>query len=68
MLLELYWDIILQHLQSQVRRYWGCSSNVLFLIEMIDGCENNPESSFTTRVGEHIPSGFSISTTSSFKT
>ena len=29
---------------------------------MIDGCKNNPENSFTTKVGKHIPSGFSMST------
>ena len=37
------------------------------IIEKIDGCQNNPEYSFTTKVSEHIPSGFSMSTTSSFK-
>ena len=37
------------------------------LIEKIDRCENNPENSFTTKVGEHSPSGFSISTILSFK-
>ena len=37
------------------------------LIEKIDGCKNNPEKSSTTKVGEHIPSGFSVSTISSFK-
>ena len=34
------------------------------LIEKIDGCKDNPENSFTTK---HIPSGFSMSTISSFK-
>ena len=28
------------------------------LIEKIDGCNNNRENSSTTKVGEHIPSGF----------
>ena len=37
------------------------------LIEKIDGCKKNPENSFTIKVGEHIPSGFSMSTISSFK-
>ena len=32
--------------------------NLEFLIEKIDGCENNPENSFTTKVGEHSPSDF----------
>ena len=37
------------------------------LIEKIDECKNNPENSFTTKVSEHIPSGFSMSTISSLK-
>ena len=37
------------------------------LIEKIDGCKNNPENSSTTKVGEHIPSGFSMSTILSFR-
>ena len=37
------------------------------MIEKIDGCNINPASSSTTKVGEHIPSGFSVSTISSFK-
>ena len=37
------------------------------LIEKIDGRKNNPDNSFTTKVGQHIPSGFSMSTISSFK-
>ena len=31
------------------------------MIEKIDKCENNIEKSFTTKVGGHIPSSFSIS-------
>ena len=34
------------------------------LIEKIDGCKNNLENSFTTKVGKHIPSCFSMSTIS----
>ena len=37
------------------------------LIEKTFGYKNNPENSFTVKVGEHIQSGFSISTVSSFK-
>ena len=36
------------------------------IIEKIDGCKNNPENSSTAKVSEHIPSGFSMSTISSF--
>ena len=32
------------------------------LIKKIDGCPNNPESSLTTKIGEHVPCGYSIST------
>ena len=35
-------------------------------IEKIDGCKNNPENSSATKIIEHIPSGFSKSTKSSF--
>ena len=30
------------------------------IIEKIDGCKNNPENSFTTKVSEHIPSGCNV--------
>ena len=38
-----------------------------YIIEKIDGCKNNSENSSTTKVSEHIPSGFSMSTISSFR-
>ena len=37
------------------------------IIEKIDGCESNLENSSATKVSEHIPSGFSMSTISSFR-
>ena len=37
------------------------------LIEKIDGCESNPDNLSTTKVGDHIPSGFSMSIIWSFK-
>ena len=37
------------------------------LIEKIDGCKNNPKNSSATKVDEHIPSSFSISTIWFFK-
>ena len=37
------------------------------MIEKIGGRKNNPENSATTKVSKHIPSGFSISTISSFR-
>ena len=38
-----------------------------FIIEKIDGCKSNPENSSTTKVSEHIPSGFLMYTTYSFR-
>ena len=37
------------------------------LIERTDGCKSNPENSSTIKVSEHITSGFSMSTISSFR-
>ena len=37
------------------------------LTNKIGGYKNNPEKTSTTKVGEHIPSGFSMPTTPSFK-
>ena len=37
------------------------------IIAKIDGCKNNHEHSSTTNVSKHIPSGFSMSTISSFR-
>ena len=31
----------------------------------MDGCKNNTENSFATKLGKHIPSGFLLSTISS---
>ena len=42
-------------------------ANLKCLIEEIDGYKNNPENSSTTKVSKHIPSGFSMSTISSFR-
>ena len=37
------------------------------IIEKIDGSRKNPENSSTTKVSQHIPSGFSMSTMSLFR-
>ena len=34
------------------------------IMEKIDGCKNNPENSSSTKISEHIPSCFSMSTIS----
>ena len=41
-------------------------ADVEYIIEKTDGCKNNPENSPTTKVREHIPSGFSMSIIYSF--
>ena len=42
-------------------------ADVECVTEKTDGCKNNPENSATTKVSEHIPSDFSMSTISLFK-
>ena len=37
-------------------------AHVESLNKKIDGCVNNPENSSTTKIGEHIPCRYSIST------
>ena len=37
------------------------------IIEKIEGCKNNPKNPTTTKVSEHIPSSFSMSTISLFR-
>ena len=37
------------------------------ITKKIDGCKNNPENSSATKVCEHIPSGFPVSTISLFR-
>ena len=33
-----------------------------YLIKKVDGCANNPENSSATKIGGHIPCGYSMST------
>ena len=40
---------------------------ITYIIEKIDRFKTNPENSFTTKVGKHIPSDFSMSTISLFE-
>ena len=41
-------------------------ANLESLIKWIDGCKNNPEKSSTTKIAEHIPCGYSMSTIRTF--
>ena len=42
-------------------------SDLVCLIKKIDGCKNNPEYLSKTKVSKHIPSVFSVSTISWFR-
>ena len=50
------------------KRPWNIYADLECLIKKIDRCKNNLENSSTTKVSEHIPPGFSMSTISLFKT
>ena len=39
----------------------------MYMTKKTDGCKNNPENLSTTKVGEHIPSGFANSAIASFR-
>ena len=43
------------------------SADLECIIEKIDGYKNNPKNSSTTKVSEHVSSGFPMSTISSFR-
>ena len=66
-LLEIlkYWNLI--NIKKSDKAPFITYADLECIIEKIDGCKNNPENSFTTKVSTHIPSGVSISTISSFR-
>ena len=37
-------------------------ADMKYLVKKIDGCANNPEKSSTTKIGNHIPSRYLMST------
>ena len=43
------------------------SAGLEWITEKTERCKNNPKTSTTLKVSEHIPPGFSISTISSFR-
>ena len=74
-----FWNVIMSLEDTKVlecQNYYPKSDKAPFIIyadleciiEKTDGCKNdNPENSSTTIVSEHIPSDFSMSTISSFR-
>ena len=65
--MSLETDKILKFIQYMRPDKKPCTvfTDIESLIRKIDGCANNPENSSRTKVGEHIPSGYSMSTISS---
>ena len=57
----------LNHSQKFNKAPFKIYADLECLIEKIDGCKNNPEDTSTTKESEHIQSGFSTSTISSFR-
>ena len=53
--------------QKSVKSIFIIYADLECIIEKTDGCKNNPENSSTTKVNKHIPSGFPMSTISSFR-
>ena len=47
--------------KKSVKAQFIVYADLEYLIEKIDGCKDNPKNSSATKVGEHIPSGFSMS-------
>ena len=48
------------HGQKSLRVPVAYYCDIESLIKKIDACDNNPEQSYTTKVGKHEPCGFSI--------
>ena len=53
--------------QKSVKAPFIIYADLECIIEKIDGCKSNPENSSITKVSKLIPSGFSMSTISSFR-
>ena len=52
---------------NQYQKSFIIYADIECIIEKIDECKSNPENSSKTKVSEHIPSDFSISTISSYR-
>ena len=60
-------DIQFNQYQKSDKAPFIIYADLEYIIEKIDGYKDNPENSSTTKVSKHIPSGFSMSTISSFR-
>ena len=59
-------DTKFKHYQKIFKAPFIIYADLECIIEKFDGCKKNPANSPTAKVSEHVPSGFSISTVSSF--
>ena len=59
--------ILFHQYQKSEKASFNIYADLKCLIKKTDWCKSNIENSFTTKVSEHIPSGFSMSTISSLK-
>ena len=53
--------------QKAYKAPFSIYANLECLIEKTDGCKNNPKNSSAAKVSKHLPSGFPMSTISSFR-
>ena len=53
--------------QKSDKALFNIYADLVCIIEKIDGCKNNAETSSTAKVRKHIPSGFSMSIISPFR-
>ena len=60
-----YWTLI--NIKNLIKHHLLFMQILECITEKIDGCEYNPEKLSTTKVSEHIQSGFSMPTISSFR-
>ena len=61
------WILEFNHYQKSDKSPFIAYADLEYLIEKTDGCKNKPENLSKTKANEHIPSGFSMSTISSFR-
>ena len=59
--------LVFNQYQKSYTAPFAIYADLEYLIENTDGYKNNAENSFTTKVGEHNPSGFYMSQISSFE-
>ena len=62
-----FWILEFNQYQKLDKASFFIYSDLECIIEKIGGCKSNPENSSTTKISKRIPSGFSMSTISLFR-